>query len=83
VVKQTQAAVIIDPDIQWYQPPSPPAIVAKPKGKRAMDSFLEELKRYVMWKSQLEDKPADMLTENKPHGSHASADMVHLLLVAV
>lgn len=26
---------------------SPPTIVPKPKGKRAMDSFLEEIKRYV------------------------------------
>ncbi|CCM01499.1 uncharacterized protein FIBRA_03553 [Fibroporia radiculosa] len=27
------------------QPPSPPPVVPKPKGKRAMDSFLEEIKR--------------------------------------
>ncbi|KAI0344684.1 hypothetical protein BDW22DRAFT_1077777 [Trametopsis cervina] len=26
-------------------PPSPPSVVSKPKGKRAMDSFLEEIKR--------------------------------------
>lgn len=28
------------------QSPSPPSTAPKPKGKRAMDSFLEELKRY-------------------------------------
>lgn len=27
--------------------PSPPPVTSKPKGKRAMDSFLEEIKRYA------------------------------------
>ena len=29
------------------QPPSPPPLAPKPKGKRAMDHFLEEIKRYA------------------------------------